>query len=104
VKRYKNNVLDGQSQWYYRNGNIEEVVMFKQGKANGNAYYFYEDGYLKSFRYWSDDKMIGWANDFYDNDNSWQIKSILFFNDYGQLIYQRNYDTLNHIINEEGHF
>ncbi len=32
VKRYKNQVLDGQSLWFYENGKIEQTVIFKKGK------------------------------------------------------------------------
>ena len=101
IKRYKNNLLDGQSQWFYENGTVEQTVLFNVGKEFGNAYYFYQDGTLKNARNWRYGKMIGYATDYYD-DTLGIIKSILLFNSDGNLIYKKNFDHSGHLISEEG--
>ena len=101
IKRYKNNLLEGQSQWFYEDGTIEQTVRFNEGKESGSAYYFHEDGTLKSCRHWRGGKMVGYATDYYD-DTLEIIKSILLFNSDGHLVYKKNFDTTGHLIGEEG--
>jgi antitoxin component YwqK of YwqJK toxin-antitoxin module len=101
IKRYRNHMPEGQFQWFYENGTIEQTVMFLEGKESGNAYYYYEDGTLKNSRHWNDGKMVGYAADYYD-DTLGIIKSILLFNGDGKLVYRKNYDKTGHLINEEG--
>jgi antitoxin component YwqK of YwqJK toxin-antitoxin module len=100
IKRYKNDMLDGQAQWFYLDGMVETMVSFKDGKELGNAYYFYPSGTLKSFRYWRDGKMVGYLADYYD-DTLGTIKSVLYFQD-GQLTYKKNFDSLGKFISQEG--
>jgi len=100
IKRYNEGILNGQSQWFYENGNLEQTVLFKAGKEYGNAYYFYPSGALKNFRYWREGKMVGYVADYYD-DTVGIIKSVLLYDD-GRLIYKKNFDSLGRFINEEG--
>ena len=101
IKRYQDGILNGQAQWFYDNGNIEQTVIFKQGEENGNAYYFYTDGALKNFRYWRDGKMVSYVTDYYD-DSVGIIKNVLLYNNDGQLIYRKHFDSLGNFLKEEG--
>lgn len=101
IKHYRNGVLEGQSQWFYLDGTIEQTVFFKKGKEEGNAYYFYPSGALKHFRNWKDGKMVGYANDFFDS-SVWVMSAVLYFNGQGHLIYKKNYDQQGKVISEEG--
>ena len=75
---------------------------YKDGKSEGNAYYFYDTtGALKNFRFFKNGKEYD-GLDFW-NDSLCQIKSILYFNDSGQLYYKRNFDKSGMFSGEEGH-
>ena len=93
--------LEGESVWFYPNGSLQEKVIFKNGKANGHAHYFYESGALKSHRFWKDDKMAGYVSDYFD-DTLAPIKTVMLFNDSGQLVYKKTFDKLGTMLTEEG--
>lgn len=101
IKRYKNGIIDGQAQWFYPDGKVEQTVMFKNGEENGMAYYFYPSGALKHFRHWRNGRMNGYVADYYD-DTAGIIKAVLIYNDNGNLLYRKDFDSLGRFISEEG--
>ena len=102
IKHYDlHDSLEGESVWFYPNGSVQEKVIFKNGKANGHAHYFYESGALKSHRFWKDDKMTGYVSDYFD-DTLAPIKTVMLFNDSGQLVYKKTFDRLGTMLTEEG--
>jgi len=101
IKRYKDNVLNGQAQWFYPDGTIEQNVMFHNGVENGNAHYFYRSGALKNHRHWRNGKMNGYVADYHD-DTVGIIKAVLIYNNDGALIYKKSFDKLGRLISEEG--
>lgn len=102
IKRYNdNNILFGEAIWFYHNGNLEQKVVFKNGKENGHAYYFYPSGALKSHRFWINGKMTGYCADYWD-DTVGMIKASLLYNDHGELIYKKSFDKTGKIVNVEG--
>ena len=38
IGRYKNKIINGQVQWFYPNGNIEQLVNFKNGRGKRQRY------------------------------------------------------------------
>ena len=101
IRHYKNGKLDGECLWFYRTGILESKVIYVNGLENGNAHYFYISGALKSQRFWTNGKMTGFVADYWD-DKVGMIKHSLYFNDSGQLIYKKSFDSLGHLIRTEG--
>lgn len=99
--RYEDSKLNGECTWFYPNGMLDQKMIYKNGKANGNSHYFYPSGALKSHRYWRDDKMVGFVADYWD-DTVGIIKSSLFFDNNGNLIYKKDFDPHGNIVNEQG--
>lgn len=102
VLNYFNDKLDGEQFYYYENGFLREKEIMKQGVANGNAYYFYKNGAIKALRYFNNGREVIYGEDYW-NDSVPTIKSILHFNDSGQIYYKKNFDSLGVFFNEEGH-
>ena len=101
IKRYKNKLLDGEAIGFYVSGNVREKTQFHKGKAEGYTYYFYPSGCLEGYRYYRNDKEVGIGLEYYDFPLS-NIKSILHFNDSGQIFYKKNYDEHGGFLSEEG--
>jgi antitoxin component YwqK of YwqJK toxin-antitoxin module len=101
LKRYSNEVLHGESVWFFQNGNVEQKVIFRNGRENGHAHYFYPSGALKSHRFWHDGKMIGFCADYWD-DSVGIIQSSLLFNKKGELVYKKSFDRTGRVISVEG--
>lgn len=78
ISRYKDGKLNGQSVWFHENGNIEQVVTFKDGVAEGEAVYFYKSGALKSRRHWNNSKLNGFVTDYAD-DTIGIINTVVLF-------------------------
>ncbi len=97
---YHHDQLNGESLWFFINGNLDAKVNYQDNKENGLSYYFFESGSLQSYRRWYNGLKIGYANDYYDE--SGQIKSILYYNDEGHLIYRKDLDEKGNLISIEG--
>jgi antitoxin component YwqK of YwqJK toxin-antitoxin module len=55
-----------QAIFYFRNGNIRQIISFKEGKREGMYYYFYPNGNLRDAAKYSNDSLGGIAYFYYD--------------------------------------
>jgi len=102
LKKYENKKLHGESVWFYPDGTLEAKVSYKNGTEDGHAYYFYRSGALKSHRYWKDGHMEGFLVDYWDGHYG-ILQATLYYNQNGELIYKKTFDSTGKFISEEGH-
>ncbi len=103
VKGMVDNVLNGPSSWFYENGKLEQSIMYINGEAEGHTYHFYESGALKARTLMKGGKTVGYAETFYDHSVGMH-QTIRVFNDSGNLIYIKQFDTSGKVIREDGTF
>ena len=101
IKYYSKKILNGECVWFYNNGFIERKVIYVDGKMNGNSYYFYTSGALKSKRFWSNDKTIGFAAEYWD-DTLGILKASILFDRNGTLIHEKDFDQHGYLIHDIG--
>ena len=101
IKNYDYQKLQGEAVWFFANGRLKQKIIFEMWLENGHAYYFYESGALESHRYWRNGKMVGYVADYWDDRMS-IIKNVLYFNENGDLLYKKEFDSLGNYLREEG--
>ena len=101
IKHYSNTSLDGTCFWFYSSGKPEKILTFINGEAEGHEYFFYESSALQSRRIYKNDKPVGYTENYFDHSIS-MLQSVFIFNDSGNLIYRRIYDTIGKVMKEEG--
>ena len=103
IQRYNDKgELSGEQLWFDSNGNLDKKIPLINGIAKGNGYYFYDTtGTLAGHRYFRNDITVFHGADYWE-DSIGMIKSILYFNDSGNIYYKKNFDKNGNFINEEG--
>jgi antitoxin component YwqK of YwqJK toxin-antitoxin module len=100
IRNYVGGLIDGESVWFSENGTVQEKSTFSKGLQEGFAYYFYPSGVIKGYRVWKKNKEVGYVSDYWDGTG--EIKALIYFNDSGIVIYKKYFDSLGHLIKEEG--
>ncbi len=74
-KRYKNGILNGDSKYWFDNGNVQRVEPYKNGKINGIMTTYYKNGQPKSKAHLIDGLRGGSSGEiFYVNEGQGQKK------------------------------
>ncbi len=60
-------IYDGIIKWYHENGNIFQIVNYKEGVLNGKRQVYFENGKLKNETTYVDGKMNGKWKEIYEN-------------------------------------
>ncbi|MFZ1288959.1 MAG: TonB family protein [Melioribacteraceae bacterium] len=90
---FVNDVLEGESFWYYENGNIKNIKNYSNGKLDNSNKSFYESGLLKEEIHYSDGILNGVSKFYFENGGLKEVRTY----DYGKLIsvseigYDENY-------------
>ncbi|MFC2133627.1 TonB family protein [Bacteroidota bacterium] len=71
---FVDNIYDGTSYWFYKNGNIEIEKTYNSGKLNGWVKYYYESGLVKEEYYVSNGVKDGLNKEYYENGALKSIK------------------------------
>ena len=66
-KDYKEGKIDGQSEYYYENGQLESKGTYKDGERDGLWEYYEENGNIMDFRFYKDGKEVRQWEYFYEN-------------------------------------
>ena len=103
IKGMRNDALNGSCFWFYPNGKLEQSIMYINGEPEGHIYYFYESGALRAREIKKEGKTVGYAETFYDHSIGMH-EAIRVFNDSGNLIYIKQFDTSGKVIREEGSY
>lgn len=69
ILNYENDMLNGESRYFYKSGGIERSVFYKQNKMHGkyNTYYDDENHTLKTSKEYKNDKPDGKAQSYFEN-------------------------------------
>lgn len=100
IKHYKAKVLDGESVWFYKSGIVKEINFFKNGKGEGYFFYYYQSGCMSGYNFYRDN-IPRYGLDYHDEPQL-IIKSILQYNNEGQIFYKKNFDDHGNFLNVEG--
>ncbi|MCP4694812.1 MAG: hypothetical protein GY859_42685 [Desulfobacterales bacterium] len=74
-KRYKNGILNGETKYYYDNGNLERMEPYTDGKINGIMTTYFKDGQPKSKAHLVDGQRGGSSGEiFYIHEGGGQKK------------------------------
>lgn len=103
VHKYnKDGKFSGEQLWFYPDGMLNRKVSKIHGEANGNGYYFYNNtGTLSAHRYFRNNKEVFRGAEYWE-DSIGIIKSLIYFNDSGNIYYKKDFDKNGNFINEEG--
>jgi len=55
--KYKDDKLDGESNWFYENGKLQMSAEYEDNKLNGSMKRWHENGNLQSISYYKDNKL-----------------------------------------------
>ncbi|MBK7107239.1 MAG: TonB family protein [Ignavibacteriae bacterium] len=79
---FVNEVLEGESFWYFENGNIKDIKNYSDGKLNNSNKSFYENGLLKEEIHYSDGILNGVNKFYFENGGLKEVRTY----DFGKLI------------------
>jgi len=104
-KNYKEGKLDGLSEEYNKNGQLEESVTYKEGEEEEEVKYtYYENGQLKKKETYKDGKKDGQWEEYGDNGQLWSKETYKdgkedgqweYYHDNGKLFYKDIYKDGN---------
>ncbi|MFN8288506.1 MAG: hypothetical protein U0V74_17240 [Chitinophagales bacterium] len=100
ILNYRADSLNGESIYFYPNNRIKAKVHFVNNLENGMAYYFYPSGVIESYRQWENGKKVNYAQDYYDTLG--YLKSYMYYNNEGALVWRNTVDVNGKVIHEEG--
>lgn len=83
-------IPDGQVVEKYENGNVKNVLHYKNGKREGKAIGYYQSGKIKIEAMYKDDNPVGLMRTFYENG---QLKSESKILDGKKIYYQEYYKS-----------
>jgi antitoxin component YwqK of YwqJK toxin-antitoxin module len=76
--QYKNDTLEGERRYFYKNGQVESIEHFVQGKYHGKYQKFFENGALQVEQMYQNGALNGWSIGYY---RSGQIKEKVMLQD-----------------------
>lgn len=75
VISYTEDVLNGTSYWYFRNGNLKKEITYSAGKVNGWVKYYYETGLIKEEYRVVEGVRDGLCKFYYENGGLKEVRS-----------------------------
>lgn len=103
IKHFRDTVLNGSCFWFYPNGKIEQSLTYILGQVEGHAYFYYESGALKSRKVYKNNKPVGYAEDYFDHSIG-MLRGIIRYNDSGQVVYKKQFDSSGNVTSVEGRY